>query len=44
MGSCARRAGERRAHSNWRRLKEGLGVNLSRSIPKDIKIWKNSVL
>jgi hypothetical protein len=31
MGSCARRAGERRAHINRRRLKEGLGVNLSRS-------------
>ena len=29
MGSCARRAGELRAHTNWRRLKEGLGVNLS---------------
>ena len=31
MASCARRAGERRAHSNWRRLKEGwlkVGVNL----------------
>jgi hypothetical protein len=41
MGSCARRAGELRAHSNWRRLKEGwlkVGVNLSRSLPKGIKI------
>ena len=44
MESCARRAGERRAHSNWRRLKEGwlkVRVNLSRSIPKGIKIWRH---
>ena len=38
MGSCARRAGKRRAHSNWRRLKEGwlkVGVNLSRSLNRE---------
>ena len=49
MGFCARRAGERRAHSNWLRLKEGwlkVGVNLSQDLwkrPRDIKtqeyIW-----
>ena len=44
MGSRARRAGERSAHSNWRRLKEGwlkAGVNLSLGIPKGIKIWRH---
>ena len=47
MGSCARCAGERRAHSNWRRLKEGwlkVGVNLRLSdkfLYKFIKLKKS---
>lgn len=37
MGPCARRAGERRANGNWRRLKEGWPLCRGESEPKHTK-------